>query len=438
MASPIPPPLFLSTPGDPPIPWADWKLIFEAYVDAIGNDARKPERRKALLLNALGHAGLKLYQTLSSANASETPASADVFQAALALFDDHFKDASCDYVARLRFQERRQLPGEPVVDFIASLRSLAASCGFGALENDMIRQQLFIGVASQNVRCRLLQKGSSITLSEALSIAREDELVRVQLEQFAPHSVQQLSAAGGQGAGPLFHGTRQHGGPSSSTAQTNTVTVLNVDGLHTSSEPRVTASVGNVPLSFLVDTGASVSLINADDFKHSFPHIQLARSSTVLHSYSKGIIRHFGQFTANVTYAGVQAPITFFVTPCGRSLLGLDAIRLFGITICVFQSHGFCAVHCVTAFGFDDIIFVDAGSTCCCVCFTWCGVPCACACASVYFRNASASHECRCACARASVHFADASASQACPTATSTFSLWDASFARWGGLAKRV
>ncbi|KAH7946675.1 hypothetical protein HPB52_003199 [Rhipicephalus sanguineus] len=156
MASPIPPPLFLSTPGDPPIPWADWKLIFEAYVDAIGDDARKPERRKALLLNALGHAGLKLYQTLSSANVSETPASSDVFQAAVALFDDHFKDASCDYVARLRFQERRQLPGEPVVDFIASLRSLAASCGFGALENDMIRQQLFIGVANSLLRGLLL------------------------------------------------------------------------------------------------------------------------------------------------------------------------------------------------------------------------------------------------------------------------------------------
>ncbi|KAH7955311.1 hypothetical protein HPB52_000271 [Rhipicephalus sanguineus] len=83
-----------------------------------------------------------------------------------------------------------------------------------------------------------------------------------------------------------------------------------------------------------------------------------------------------------------------------------------------FRSHVFCAVHCVTAYGFGDIFFVDAGSTCCCVCFTWCGVPCA--------------------CARASFHFADASASQACPTATSTFSLWNDSFAWWGGLAKRV
>lgn len=189
MASPIPPPLFLPSPGDPSLPWADWKLVFQAYADAAGEDASKPERRKALLLNALGPAGLKLFYTLDASNASPTPASGDAFKNAVALFDEHFKDASCDYLACVKFQERRQLPGEPVADFINSLRTLAASCGFGALEDDMIRHQLFTGVASQNVRCRMLQKGSSISLSEAISIAREDELIRSQLEQFAPHSV---------------------------------------------------------------------------------------------------------------------------------------------------------------------------------------------------------------------------------------------------------
>ncbi|KAH7967862.1 hypothetical protein HPB52_003601 [Rhipicephalus sanguineus] len=201
MASAIPPPLFLSTPGDPPIPWSDWKLIFHAYADAAGKDADKPERRKALLLNALGHAGLKLYCTSNAANASATTPSSDVFQNAVALFDEHFKDASCDYVAHWKFQERRQLPSEPVADFISSLRSLAASCGFGALERDMIRHQVFTGISSHNVRCRLLQNGSSITLTEAISVAREDELVRSQLEQFAPHSMLQRSAAGPQDTG---------------------------------------------------------------------------------------------------------------------------------------------------------------------------------------------------------------------------------------------
>lgn len=47
-------------PGDLPIPWADWKLIFEAQVGAVRKDARKAEELKTLLLNALGHAGLKL------------------------------------------------------------------------------------------------------------------------------------------------------------------------------------------------------------------------------------------------------------------------------------------------------------------------------------------------------------------------------------------
>ncbi|KAH7985232.1 hypothetical protein HPB52_024248 [Rhipicephalus sanguineus] len=317
MASPIPPPLFLSTPGDPPIPWADWKLIFQAYADAAGEDAAKPERRKALFINALGYAGLKLYQTLSSANASDTPASSDVFQAALALFDDHFKDASCDYVVRLRFQERRQLPGEPVVDFIASLRSLAASCGFGALENDMIRQQLFIGVASQNVRCRLLQKGSSITLSEALSIAREDELVRVQLEKFAPHSVQQLSAAGGHGAGPLFYGTRQHGGPSSSSRR---------GGQH-----------GRPPAQSF--RGGQHGAPSASRGGGSRQHGDSMPPNSAFPDEHRALGSH--------NSSGTKWDDACYTVFGSNAISSVDCVDHSCFT--VFQSDGFCAVHCVTA-----------------------------------------------------------------------------------------
>ncbi|KAH7982094.1 hypothetical protein HPB52_002929 [Rhipicephalus sanguineus] len=161
MASPIFPPLFLSSTGDPPILWSDWKLIFQAYADTAGEDATKPKRRKALLLNALGHAGLKLFYTLNATNASASTPALDMFQDGVALFNGHFKDASCDYIARLKFQERRQFRGEPVTNFITSPRTLPASCGFSALENDMLRHQLFTGIASQNVHCRILQKGAA-------------------------------------------------------------------------------------------------------------------------------------------------------------------------------------------------------------------------------------------------------------------------------------
>ncbi|KAH7962084.1 hypothetical protein HPB52_014227 [Rhipicephalus sanguineus] len=77
MASAIQPPLFLSSPGDPSIPWPEWKLIFQAYVDAVREEAGKPERSETLLLNALGRAGLKLYYTLCAANGPGKQASSD-------------------------------------------------------------------------------------------------------------------------------------------------------------------------------------------------------------------------------------------------------------------------------------------------------------------------------------------------------------------------
>ncbi|KAH7952332.1 hypothetical protein HPB52_022006 [Rhipicephalus sanguineus] len=328
MASPIPPPLFLSSPGDAPIPWSDWKLIFQAYADAAGEDATKPERRKALL-NALGHAGLKLFYTLNAANASASSPALDIFHDAVALFDDDFKDAS---------------------NFL--LRGHKAP--------------ILRSTGRANMAARLLRLGAAVHMAARLHSPSVAANMTAPPLRGGKESVKMAAQI------RLFKGNR---------------------------EP----SVGNVPLSFLVDKGASVSLINADDFQHSFPDIQLARSSTILQSYSKEIIRHFGQFTANVTYAGMKAPITFFVTPCGRSswprchsvlrhhhLRCYKAVLFFEIqdnssgtkwddacftdfgsnAICFvdcvddscftdFQFHGFCTVNCVTAFGFKDI-FVDA------------------------------------------------------------------------------
>ncbi|KAH7961997.1 hypothetical protein HPB52_013939 [Rhipicephalus sanguineus] len=173
MASLIPPPLFLSTPGDPPIPWADWKLIFQAYADAAGEDAAKPERRKALFINALGYAGLKLYQTLSSANASETPASSDVFQAALALFDDHFKRRVLMSVADSSKKARPSLFQKPsrlrerMNLFVCSWsNSLRTQCSNFLLRGAMAPVLCFTGRA--NKAALLLRLGAAVNMAARL------------------------------------------------------------------------------------------------------------------------------------------------------------------------------------------------------------------------------------------------------------------------------
>lgn len=91
---------------------------------------------------------------------------------------------------------------------------------------------------------------------------------------------------------PTVHPDADHSSTSSSAAtQTNTVIVLNMDGLHLAPEPRVVASVSMSPCLFLVDTGASVSLLSAEDLSNKFPGIRLAKSTFRLQNYSSEDIR---------------------------------------------------------------------------------------------------------------------------------------------------
>ena len=74
---------------------------------------------------------------------------------------------------RLSFRQRRQLPGESVLQYVAELRSLAAACRFGTpqQEEEMIRDQLIEHTSSVEVRERLLLETEELSLSQAVDIA---------------------------------------------------------------------------------------------------------------------------------------------------------------------------------------------------------------------------------------------------------------------------
>lgn len=56
-----PPPPFLATPGPASVPWRQWKLAFLNYLEAIGGEDLTQRRRKAILLNALGLEGQRIF-----------------------------------------------------------------------------------------------------------------------------------------------------------------------------------------------------------------------------------------------------------------------------------------------------------------------------------------------------------------------------------------
>lgn len=75
---------------------------------------------------------------------------------------------------RYRFRQRGQWHGETTDQYVAALKELAATCEFGAMEEEMIRNQLVEKTNSNRIRERLLLE-VDLTLKKAVTIASQIE-----------------------------------------------------------------------------------------------------------------------------------------------------------------------------------------------------------------------------------------------------------------------
>lgn len=380
-----PPPPFLATPGPASVPWRQWKLAFLNYLEAIGGEDLTQRRRKAILLNALGLEGQRIYYSLAPLTASElinvhmkTEPDSDVFDEAISLLDKHFATSVNELMERHRFRQRRQLPGEPFEAYAAALRELAASCDFGDQMEKAVRDQLLEGSTSQQIRERLLFEGTSLTLSRAVELGKHIEQTRHELKELSADSVVQRivdkperrSASGFSACyrcGSTEHranarecrakkvkcrncnkvghfasvcrsrrpGESQGNTESKNTPEaTNAISVLNLstEGMR-GKGIYIDVNVNNTTLSLLIDTGSSVSLLNEASFQEHFSGCSLTDAKVRLVDYSKQRIAVKGCFLANVAYKQVQTCVLFHVVERGTSLLGLDAIQ--NLQLCI-------------------------------------------------------------------------------------------------------
>ncbi len=64
------------------------------------------------------------------------------YDTAVELLNAHFAAPQSALLRRFLFRQRHQLPGEPVQQYVANLRGFASTCKFGALQEEIIRDQL--------------------------------------------------------------------------------------------------------------------------------------------------------------------------------------------------------------------------------------------------------------------------------------------------------
>ncbi|KAL1277184.1 hypothetical protein QQF64_023857 [Cirrhinus molitorella] len=161
-----PPPAFLETPGEPNIPFNSWIHMFDNYVTALSAEEIPEKRKCALLIHCLGMEGQRIFYTLTVAD--------DGYETTLTALRAFFVQKVNVVAERNKFRQSAQILGEPIVQYVPALRELLVNCDFGALADDMIRDQIVEKTCTPRIRKRLLLE-TDLTLQKVITIAGQIE-----------------------------------------------------------------------------------------------------------------------------------------------------------------------------------------------------------------------------------------------------------------------
>ena len=164
---------------------------FEAYCDRVelfflANDISAPtgdtaDKRVASFLT-LG--GPHLYKLATSLLSPIAPKNAS-YPLLISKLKGHFKPTVIIIYERYKFHTRSQQQGESISDFVAALKSLAHTCGFEDVLNDMLQDRFVCGIHDDDTKYSLLSE-KDLTFSKAVEMASAREA--------ATHDVKAMTA----------------------------------------------------------------------------------------------------------------------------------------------------------------------------------------------------------------------------------------------------
>ena len=170
---------------------AEWKRFHGQwlnYVKAAKVDQEAADCQAAILLACIGTDAYCVYESMSLSD--EQRASTTEL---LAAFQRHSLGDTNEVYERYVFNNRKQNGGETFDVFVADLRRLVRTFGYGDTEQSMIRDRIVLGICDDATRKKLLGT-RDLDLQKAVDICRAQEATMRQFKAMtSPEDVNALS-----------------------------------------------------------------------------------------------------------------------------------------------------------------------------------------------------------------------------------------------------
>ena len=157
-----------------PTEWTKWIRWFEHFKSASGLDEKPEEVQVNVLLYTMGANADDIFQSFELSDDNKK-----VYKTVKEKFDSYFiktRNIVCEHAV---FNRRKQEEGESVETFITTLYSLVGHCEYGNLREEMIHDQIVVGFRDSTLSLKLQLK-EKLTLNEAVTQAREGEIIKQQ------------------------------------------------------------------------------------------------------------------------------------------------------------------------------------------------------------------------------------------------------------------
>jgi len=181
-----------------PVPTMDWGATdpiqamkqFKALCTLMfkGPLKEKSEQEKVAYLQIWsGAEGIELVSTWSLSNTDQNK-----LETYWEKFEAYVAPKSNFRIARFKLRALKQQNDESIDSFVKRIRILAAECKFSN-SNEQIVDTLIFGTCSRTIQSKLIQKDNSLTLDQALDIARTEEATQLQISDMTNTTVHALT-----------------------------------------------------------------------------------------------------------------------------------------------------------------------------------------------------------------------------------------------------